>query len=240
MVGGHWSGFPKHLVRRSLLIATRRRHGGHLGAVADRYFEAARGLEVMPDGGPAEFFTSAQAERQADAFLAEHNLGNSRRLVALAPGAAHATKRWPEQQWEALSRQLLDRSDLIVLGGPGDQRIGERLEAVGGGRIVSAAGKFPLLTSGALLKRARVLASGDTGLMHLATAVGTPVVALFGPGVEEFGFFPYNAAATVIQRDLPCRPCTAHGSDRCPLGHHECLRGITPATVAEALERPPR
>lgn len=92
----------------------------------------------------------------------------------------------------------------------------------------------------ALLKRARALISGDTGAMHLATAVGTPVVALFGPTVEAFGFFPYHAKATVLQRDLACRPCSAQGGPACPLRHHRCLQDLQPAEVLEALRKLPR
>ncbi|HMU62585.1 MAG TPA: glycosyltransferase family 9 protein, partial [Gemmatimonadales bacterium] len=100
---------------------------------------------------------------------------------------------------------------------------------------VVAAGQFGLQGTGALLSRASALVSGDTGVMHMATGVGTPVVALFGPTVEAFGFFPYRARATVLQRDLPCRPCSRMGGPVCPLGHHACLRDIGPDAVASAL-----
>ena len=62
----------------------------------------------------------------------------------------------------------------------------------------------------------------------------TPVVALFGPTVEQFGFFPYTARAVVLQRALECRPCSAMGGARCPLGHHRCLMDITPDDVIQA------
>ncbi|MBI1966947.1 MAG: glycosyltransferase family 9 protein, partial [Gemmatimonadetes bacterium] len=88
-----------------------------------------------------------------------------------------------------------------------------------------------------LLAHAKVLVSGDTGVMHMATGVGTPVVALFGPTVEPFGFFPYRARAEVLQRDLDCRPCSAMGTAKCPLGHHRCLVDIAPAEVVAAVER---
>ena len=82
-----------------------------------------------------------------------------------------------------------------------------------------------------------VLVSGDTGAMHMATGVGTPVVALFGPTVRQFGFFPYNAHATVVERDLPCRPCTSKGGPACPFEHHLCMGQITPDAVFTALCR---
>lgn len=240
LVGGSWRGYPKHRLDRTLLIATRRRWGRPIPPVAERYFAAARDLDVAPDGGPAEFFTSADADARAAAFLAEARLGRERRLIALIPGAAHATKRWPEEHWEALVERLAPSNDLVILGGPAERHLGERLAKLGAPGTASAAGRFPLLVSGALLKRADRAVAGDTGLMHLATAVGTPVVALYGPGVKEFGFFPYRAAARVLEQEINCRPCSAHGSARCPLGHHRCLRDTTPDSVLAALVGPIR
>lgn len=239
-VSGAWSTYPKHRLRRTALIATRRRWGGALGHVAERYFAAAKGLEVTPDGGPPEFFLSREAESTAERFLVEHSLGRTRRLVALVPGAAHFTKRWPESHWRALIELLHPAHDIVIVGGPSEHEVGERLASATSSGIASAAGRFPLLTSGALIKRADVVVSGDTGLLHLATAVGTPAVALYGPGVPEFGFFPYHARATVLEQPLTCRPCSAHGGPRCPLGHHRCLVDTTPAMVMAAIKAPIR
>ena len=82
-----------------------------------------------------------------------------------------------------------------------------------------------------------MVVSGDTGVMHMATGVGTPVVALFGPTVSQFGFLPYRARSLVLERTLDCRPCSATGTASCPLGHHRCLADITPADVVAAVER---
>lgn len=240
MVGGAWHSYPKHRLRRTLLIATRRRLGQPIAPIAERYFAAARDLDVTPDGHAAEFFIAADADREAASFLADAGLGLRRRLVALVPGAARATKRWPEEHWHALVAKLAPTCDSVILGGPAERHLGERLARTGGPAVASAAGRFSLLVSAALLKRADVAVAGDTGLLHLATAVGTPVVGLYGPGVVELGFFPYQAAASVLQQDLSCRPCSAHGSDRCPLGHHRCLRDTPPDAVVNALARPIR
>lgn len=240
LVGGRWATYPKHRIRRTLLIASRRRLGGSLGPVVERYAQAAAALDITLDDRPAELFTSVEAEQAAERFLAERGLGRVRRLVALVPGAAHFTKRWPEGHWSALIGELVAANDVVILGGPAERALGERLAAQGGAAAASAAGQGGLLFSAALLRRAAVVASGDTGLLHVATAVGTPVIGLYGPGVEEFGFFPWRAAARVLQQDLACRPCSAHGSARCPLGHLDCLRLTTPDQVLAALAKPPR
>lgn len=240
LVGGSWTSYSKHRIRRAMLIRSGGKHGGALGHVAERYFAAAAGLGVVPDGGPAEFFVTAEAQREAERFLAEHQIGQSRTLIALAPGAAHATKRWPVEHWAALARRLRGTCDLVILGGPGDRDTAALIAEAGGPSAASAAGRFSLSGTAALLKRARAMVGGDTGVTHLATAVGTPVVALYGPGVEAFGFFPYRARATVLQRDLPCRPCSPHGGPVCPLQHHRCLVEILPDAVEQALVALPR
>ena len=127
--------------------------------------------------------------------------------------------------------------DVAVVGGPADQAIAEAVAAGRGERSRSAAGLFGLQATGAILRRARALVSGDTGVMHMATGVGTPVVALFGPTVEAFGFFPYTRRAEVVQLDLACRPCSSHGGPVCPLGHHHCLALVEPEMVYAALCR---
>ena len=230
-----WSGFGKRKLARSVLISTKVDWYGAPVPVAERYFEAARALDVHPDGQPPEFFLSPAARARVDRWLAEKGLGTAP-LAALAPGAAHATKRWPLSHWIALAQRLRGAGYApVAVGGPDDRGLARQLAA--GGMAESAAGEFTLQETGALLARSRVLVSGDTGVMHMATGVGTPVVALFGPTVEQFGFFPYRARSIVLQREMACRPCSSSGTSVCPLGHHRCLADVAPAEVAGAVER---
>src|SRR5207247_9440957 len=92
-------------------------------------------------------------------------------------------------------------NDVVLVGGPADRELCGAMAAAGGERVVSAAGKFNIPGTAALLKRARALVSGDTGVMHLATALGTPVVALFGPTVAAFGVSPDAAKPPVLRRE---------------------------------------
>ena len=124
--------------------------------------------------------------------------------------------------------------DIVVLGGKAEETLSAAIAGGAAGRGVSAAGRFGHDVNGALLKRASLFIAGDTGLLHLATAVGTPVVGIYGPTVEAFGFFPYHAAAVAVQHDLSCRPCSTQGGARCPLGHHRCLVGIGAEEVIAA------
>jgi heptosyltransferase-2 len=225
-------------VARELLIRFKHNAYNEHVPVAERYFEAAADLNVEPDGGPPEFFINPGAEEKAAAWLARAGVGTKRPLVTMAPGAAHATKRWPAQHWIKLVRQIVGTgADVVALGGPEDSALGAEIAARGGTQVASAAGDLSLQETGAILKRAAALISGDTGVMHMATGIGIPVVALFGPTVRQFGFFPYNAHASVVERHLECRPCSSHGGDACPLQHHLCMREIQPDMVFATLTR---
>lgn len=241
LVGGRWGTYPKHRIARDLLIRTKRNVYRDHRPVAERYFDAARRLGVTPDGDPAEVFLHRDAMAAADAFLRENRLGQDRTLAALIPGAAHASKEWPEHHWRDLVAHLTGAGmDVVILGGTKEAHLAARLAEAGGAHTASAAGRFDIQGTAALLKRARCAAGGDTGVMHLATAVGTPVVTLLGPTVGAFGFLPYRARATILERSLPCRPCSKMGGPRCPLGHHDCLEGISPGEVLQAIRTLPR
>jgi heptosyltransferase-2 len=233
LVPCRWAGYSKRKFARTTLISTKINTYGRHVPVPERYFEAARGLDVAPDGGPPEFFLAPAARERVARWLLDHELEGGP-IAALAPGAAHATKRWPLRHWQALAERLTRMGyALVAVGGPDDRELASQL----GPTVINAAGEFSLQETGACLARASVLVSGDTGVMHIATGVGTRVVALFGPTVEPFGFFPYKSRASVVELDLDCRPCSAMGTERCPLGHHRCLDDILPDQVANAVER---
>jgi lipopolysaccharide heptosyltransferase II len=232
LVPGRWHTYPKHRLSRALLIYAKRNRYRDRRPVAERYFSAARQLDVVPDGAPPEFVLAPEADREAGNWLAEAGLGQGRPVIAIAPGAAHPTKRWPMEHWRRLIRRLIGEGfDALIVGGPDDRSLAAELLNQGEGRVINAAGVFGLQGTGGLLRRSAALVSGDTGVMHMATAVGTPVVALFGPTVEAFGFFPYTSRASVLELALSCRPCSSKGGPRCPLGHHRCLVDIDSDSV---------
>lgn len=233
--GPRWSGYSKQTLRRWLLI--RFRMGldrPETTPVVERYFGAARALGVRPDGQPPEVFPTPDDEAAAEAALREHGLLGEP-LVAVAPGARHRTKCWPPDRWAELARRLHAKGlRMVLVGGPEDAALGAGIADAAPG-AVNLAGEMSVLASAALIARAACVASGDTGVMHLATAVGTPVVALFGPTTRHLGFFPYSPRATILERELPCRPCTTHGGEACPLGHHRCMLEIGVPEVEAAV-----
>jgi lipopolysaccharide heptosyltransferase II len=236
LVPGRWRSYPKHRMARALLLLAKRNRYRDRRPVPERYFSAARHLQVVPDGRPPEFFIGPEATEEATGWLRSAGLDSASSIVAVAPGAAHATKRWPIEHWRALiGRILQDGHSVVIVGGPDDVAVARQLAGIAPGRLASAAGSCGLQGTGAILQRARALVSGDTGVMHMASGVGTPVAALFGPTVEAFGFFPYTKLAGVVELPLPCRPCSTQGGPRCPLGHHRCMVDMEPSAVYAAL-----
>lgn len=164
-------------------------------------------------------------------------------MIVLAPGSVWATKRWPHFRSLAIALATdprTSRARQVVMGGSGDsglaRLIADGLQTVGAPLPIDATGRLPLLASAALLQRAGVIVTNDSLPLHLASAVGTPTVALFGPTTPELGFGPLTPSAEVLGvSDLPCRPCHAHGPNACPLGHWRCMEELSVARVIDAV-----
>ena len=162
--------------------------------------------------------------------------------LGVAPGAQWDPKRWPEENFAALVRRFRDETggDVRIYLGPRESVWAETGSLAAAVRADDrlAVVQLPDLTDVARsLAAADVVATNDSGLMHLAEAVGTPVLAFFGPTVREFGYFPQLPASRVMQTDLACRPCSRNGKRPCHRGDLACLREITVERAGDALVR---
>lgn len=157
--------------------------------------------------------------------------------IFLAPGSVWDTKRWTRQGYIDLARMLLNRGYHVELVGSGGERAlcQEIADSVAG--VVNRAGETSLTELVQLFSTGRALVSNDSGAMHAAAAADLPTVAIFGPTTLTLGFRPWNNRAVVIQRDLKCRPCGRHGSQKCPIGTHECMERISATEVFATVEK---
>jgi heptosyltransferase II len=189
---------------------------------------APHGAEIRPHLYPGI------AERAAvDRFLALHDLDDAddTPLVALAPGSVWATKRWP--YYADLARALAPHVRLVVIGSTDDAALASEICAAAPDRTLNATGVFNLLGSAELIRRSNLLVTNDSSPQHLASAMGTPTITVFGPTVPTFGFGPLAAGSASVGLDaLACRPCDRHGPRRCPLGHWRCMRDVPASDVA--------
>lgn len=160
-------------------------------------------------------------------------------VLGVHPGSVWGTKRWPPEYFAAVAANAVrEGACVLVFGGPGEEdmaaetfnRAAAALTEAEAARVVLAGG-LSLAQLAAFIGRLSCYATNDSGPMHLAWAQRVPVTALFGPTVRELGFFPRGETATVMELPLECRPCGLHGPQTCPLGHHDCMRRMTPDMV---------
>lgn len=197
---------------------------------------AAGGSAADPDPAAIRprLFPGAADRAAVDALL--HDVPrDGAPLLALAPGSVWATKRWPH--FPALAARLAPLYRLVVVGSTADAAPAAGIaKAAGAGRVVDATGRLSLLASAELIGRSVALVTNDSAPLHLASAMDTPTVAIFGPTVPRFGFGPLASRRALGEvRDLSCRPCDAHGPQVCPLGHWKCMRELEAQRVLDAV-----
>jgi heptosyltransferase-2 len=204
------------------------RRGPHATLI---YADALRPLGVAGPGRVQVHLSAEARERAAAALGPDHGP-----RVALAPGASRATKRWPVERFAAVSDALAARGFQVVLaGGPADRETMAAFRAAARAPVGGDLTSLPVDGLAAALAGVRLLVACDSGPVHLATAVGTPALALFGPtSPERWGPPPPGRALSL---PLACAPCSNHGGDRCPLGHHRCMQDLEAAAVTEAAVR---
>ena len=153
--------------------------------------------------------------------------------VALAPGSVGASKRWTH--YGEAARLLAERGlDVWVVGGPGEKALAETIVAAGGARVRDLTGT-DLRNGITAMAAASVAISNDSGLMHIAAAIGTPTMGIFGP-TSPYHWAPLNGLAATVQTKtiVPCQPCHR---PVCTMNDHRCMRDIPAADVVETVQR---
>jgi heptosyltransferase-2 len=165
--------------------------------------------------------------------------GAQRLLIGVNPGSVWATKRWQAEGFAQVIKLLKARWDceVIIFGGPGDVELAAAIQQASEASCLNCAGKLRLRDLPQALATCDAFITNDSGPMHIAAALEVPMVALFCATTPELGFYPYSSHAVVLQKDLPCRPCSSHGGRRCPLGTEDCIRLIRPEHVLAAVEK---
>jgi heptosyltransferase-2 len=168
------------------------------------------------------------------AALARLGLDERQPAVALCPGAEYGpAKRWPETHFAALAQSLHARGYAVwLVGSHKDEAIGEAIAAQSGGACRNLCGKTSLDEAADVLASAAAVVTNDSGLMHVAAALGKPLIALYGSSSPGFTP-PLSANAAIVSLELACSPCFKR---ECPLGHLDCLRKLTPETVLATID----
>ncbi|MGL6023641.1 MAG: glycosyltransferase family 9 protein [Cetobacterium sp.] len=161
----------------------------------------------------------------------------NKKIIAVAPGSKWFTKKWPLENFNSLLEKLEQRDDLqiIVVGGKEEKL----LNITKTKNALDLRGETSLLQLAELLKRSDIVVTNDSSPIHIASAFEkTHIIAIFGPTVKEFGFFPWGKNSDVLEvKNLKCRPCSIHGGNRCPEKHFDCMLKITPEMVYKKIEQ---
>jgi heptosyltransferase II len=209
----------------------------------ERNLDILRGLRLPISSQRPEFFVSEAAESRIQGFLRENGIQGEHLLVAMHPGASWPPKCWPIENYATLATVLIDRhrAKIILIGDTKETGLCIRLRDIMGPEerqhVVIAAGATTLQETAALIKSSKLFIGSDSGPLHIAHAVNTSAVALFGPQSPVM-YGPHQNSAVAIYRKVDCSPCIQKVSQGCQRGLTCCdgLMSITPEEVLETIE----
>ncbi len=202
--------------------------------VVDNYLQTLSPLGIAGQDRTLELFPGIEDEQYADQLFTKNGWGG-KTVIALNPGASHAVNRWGASRFASLADLLQDRfaGQILIIGGPEDGGLAEEILSLTRSKPIVLTGRATLLQLGAILRKCTVLVSGDTGPLHLATAVGTRVVALFG-AADPARTGPVGNGHRIVQAGMiPCVPCRSRTCKRTPTD--ACMEAIAARDVADAV-----
>lgn len=202
--------------------------------------EIQRNLQLLSPFGPQpEVDPPVILPSEDDVQLVDAKVGLIDNLtIALAPGSAWFTKRWPDAYYLALGKKLAASGiRVLLLGGQPDRELCHRIASGIGPAALDLSGALTLRQSVEALRRCALLVTNDSAPTHLGVAAGTRVLTLFGSTIPEYGFAPFGQRGKTLGIEIYCRPCTDHGRQDCPQRHFRCLREITPDRVLAEIRQ---
>ena len=208
------------------------------GPTVDYFLRLSEAMGCPPESRRLELATLPEDEHSADLIWERLGLRTDGRVIALNSGGAYGeAKRWPPEHVAALAQLVaaeLDH-DVLVMCGPKERREARAIvEAAGHDRVFSMADQpMDLGSAKACIRRTRLMVSTDSGLRHVAAAFGKPVVTLYGAMPPTFGENP-TVLAIDLRLELDCIGCQ---NRVCPLGHHRCMRDLTPEMVLPEIAK---
>lgn len=200
--------------------------------LVDRYMKTVEFLGVKNDGKPIDYYIKNNYQLE-DLLPATHQQG----YIAFVIGATHFTKRMPNEKVISICRQLKYR--VVLLGGTDVKKNGDEIAVACGDKVYNSCSITSLDQSVYLVSKAISVIGFDTGLTHIAEAFDRPIVSIWGSTVPELvGVQPYHVKESLVAGvDLPCRPCSKYGLEKCPLGHFKCMNDISEDSITSFVNK---
>ena len=193
--------------------------------IVDRYLDAVKLFGIINDNKGLDYFISDEDEVDISLELPSDYHGD---YVGFVIGGTYVTKKIPIDLVVNFCNK--SKTPILLLGGPEDKTAGDDIVSkVTFGQVFNVCGKFSINQSASLVKQAKQIVSGDTGLMHVAAAFKKDIISVWGNTVPQFGMYPYLAGENSIiieNKDLNCRPCSKLGFDKCPKKHFKCMNQL--------------
>lgn len=201
-------------------------------SIPEIYKNTLKDFDIETDNYGLEIFLKGES-RSVDIIK---KYERESKLIAIAPGAFHFTKRWSVDKFIELVKNINNCGfSIVLIGGKTDEIICSKIEMESGVVLKNKAGNTSIMETVDILSKARVLITNDTGVMHIAAARKIPIIAIFGSTVTQFGFAPYKVDHEIIETHIKCRPCTHIGRADCPKKHFNCMTDITVEQVMNAF-----
>jgi ADP-heptose:LPS heptosyltransferase len=232
----HSSSFNKLNLEKWLLVHT----GVNLlpdQHIIQRYMDTVAPLGVQYDGAGMDYVIPVQDFVDMNQLAAN---AAGRTFVSFVIGATHATKRLPEDRMAELCRRI--QHPIVLLGGKAEAELGARLARAAGPGITNACGRLNLHQSASVLQQSALVLTHDTGLMHIAAALGKRILSVWGNTVPAFGMYPFyrnglSANTSFEVKGLRCRPCSKIGYTQCPKGHFRCMRDLPLDDIVQEINK---
>lgn len=216
--------------------------------VVQRYMQTVAPLGVVYDGQGLDYFIAKSAEISLSAYASTDFWAAFPTSIAIAIGAAHGTKQIPAIKIIEIAQILAAQGKaLLLLGGKEDIEKADSISAACAGtktsNIINLVGQISLHSSADLLRQVAAVIAPDTGLMHIAAALGCRLISVWGSTVPKFGMSPFyrdgqQARAQIVEnKNIACRPCSKLGYPACPKKHFNCMMEIQAAEIVRQIEQ---
>lgn len=199
------------------------------------YLEILKGAGLSVGDRTLELFLGQRDKQGAQKVLETHGVGDADLVIGLNPSATFGpAKQWFAERYAELGDRLSEtfHAKILIFGGPSDKVLGRRITQMMACPAIDISGNTTLGEAMALIARCRVFVTNDSGLMHVAAALNTPLVAVFG-STNSTTTSPYSRTSRVIRSPIACSPCM---KPVCPPGHMDCMKGVSVAQVFDAVK----
>ena len=205
--------------------------------VIDLYFESLKKIGIDPDNRMPELFFLPSEKEWADDYLSSYNTGDNDLLIGICPGASYQTKQWGKENFRGVCNQL-SRNPRIKLILFGEQSESDLIRYISKdmdlNKLIYAIG-LSLRRVISLINRCKLVLTNDSALMHVASALKIPVVAIFGPTHPKLGYYPLGEDNVILYSNVPCSPCSRWGEKKCKYREQLCFDDTQIEDVMKAL-----